>query len=233
MMLPIVINNLQKRKNVTILKRAYADLHEYVQMFNVDNDCAMNFANCAPNEGQFVYMFVKYLEEKQKFRNFKRINESSSLCIKRDPNTTAWYSIAIYPSPIVNSNSSPYQFFLLSPTGQYGYVITLHMYDNWYSLKGDIYRSRIFIVTDLKSAERSYGPCAAMGNNKYLQDGKNVFEAYIMNSNRIIPNGSSLCPEGQYYCKPLADTDCTKESGNFTNCLQKIIEDGWEIKYDY
>lgn len=75
---------------------------------------------------------------------------------------------------------------------------------------------------------------------KVPQLGRNMFEAYVMNSKRILPNGTSLCANVRdswaYFCHGLDTSpsgNCSYQSGDFTACFQKIIDDGWKIKYRY
>lgn len=226
--MPQLLGNFEKKRNVTTLKKAYSDLHQYVKAFDYENDCDANFSNCAPNDGEFVYKFARFLQDKQNFKDSSKPEINNWFYFKNPGQDNC--SVLATKSPITEENTSR-QYYLISPTGNYAYVITLYMYDNYYTVKGikdDVYRARIFIITDTKSVK----PTSGCNASKSLY-GKNVFEAYITQFNYVIPNGSHLCTGWQYYCSPLQENDCTKESGNYTRCLQKIIEDGWGIKYSY
>ena len=243
MLLPGVMTNLERVRNAAILRRAYSDLAIYVNKFAQENECSTLLTDCTPNWGQFVWEFSKYLHEMQKFV------EVDSRCKGKD-NCYTWFlyrqngqsgGISLGQ---VYSIVTPYKsYYLESPTGLYAYFISVHMYDNYYNIHGDTFRARIHIITDMK--RRGYFANGfgddGKGNRTYTpQLGRNMFEAYVMNSKRVLPNGTSLCggigDSWAYYCHSLDSSstgNCSYESGDFTACLQRVIDDGWRIKYRY
>lgn len=227
--MPQLLGNFEKKRNATTLKRAYSDLHQYIKAFDYENDCNTNFSNCAPNDGEFVYKFAKFLQDKQNFKDSSKPGKNNWFCLK-NPGQDNWSGLAT-ESPITEENPSR-QYYLMSPTGNYAYIIIGYPYDNYYRLKDDVFRARILIITDTKIVKPTTSVCNASIANKSLY-GKNIFTTSITQFNHILPNGSPICSDDGYYCQPLKDNDCTKESGNYTRCLQKIIQDGWEIKYSY
>ena len=121
-----------------------------------------------------------------------------------------------------------------------GYIDTF-MNDDYYHLRnGDTFRLKISIITDVgktKRAEVVIGTEPVDARVRFPQMGKNMFDVYVMNSKRITPAGSSSCkgiPESwAYYCTGDIENGCSKEKQNFTQCTQKVIDDGWQIKYSY
>lgn len=244
MMLITVIPNVERARNAAILRRAYGDLTIYVNKFAQENECSSYLTDCTPNWGQFVWEFSRWLYEKQKF-----VEVDTNCRGKENCSTWLKYKQNRHTDPknfgTVYSISSPYQYSYLleSPTGLYAYFISIHMNDNYYNINGDTFRARILIFTDIKKLNPAL-------NNELLpweyqdltvpQLGRNMFEAYVMNSKRILPNGTSLCANiGEnwaYYCHGLDTSpsgNCSYQSGDYTASFQKIIDDGWKIKYRY
>lgn len=191
-----------------------------------------------PADGEFVYKFTEYLYKKQHFKD--GITEKSNhnlFCFPRNSEKTAFLTVPFFTMDYHNDASLPYshmyttQHYLISPTGNYGYAITQYPYENWYRPakgdKNDFFRARVLIITDTKKVKTTPGCTAA----KAPVQGRNIFDASITQFNHILPNGSPLCQDN-YYCSNLQENDCTKGSLNYSRCFQKIIEDGWEIKYD-
>lgn len=240
MTLPGVLTNLERRKNAAILKRAYSDIQNYVLMFAYENECSTNLTDCTPNDGEFVWKFSEYLYKKQ---NFKDLNTRCNGA----PNCATWFR----HSPNRQTHginigqiftiTTPYKtYYLASPTGLYALYISWFMYDNYYNIKGDTFRARIHVVTDMNHKgylKNGFGDDGE-GNQKYApQAGRNLFEVYIMNSKKVLPAGSPLCKGSvdswTYYCTGNIENNCNYQTGNFTECTQKIIDDGWHIKYQY
>ena len=244
MLLPGVMTNLERVRNAAILRRAYSDLAIYVNKFAQENECSTLLTDCTPNWGQFVWEFSKYLHEMQKFV------EVDSRCKGKD-NCYTWLKVKnngqTNPKNFgyVYSISSPnqYSYLLESPTGLYAYFISVHMNDNYYNIHGDTFRAKIHIITDIRRLKPALNNELIADSYKNLtvpQLGRNMFEAYVMNSKRVLPNGTSLCggigDSWAYSCHPLdtsTNGNCSYESGDFTACLQRVIDDGWRIKYRY
>ena len=244
MLLPGVMTNLERVRNASILRRAYSDLAIYVNKFAQENECSTLLSDCAPNWGQFVWEFSQYLYEKQNFVEVDTKCKGKDNCytwLKAKDNGQANPKNFSY----VYSISSPNQrsYLLESPTGLYAYFISVHMNDNYYNIHGDTFRARIHIITDIGRLKPALNNELIPDSYKNLtvpQLGRNMFEAYVMNSKRVLPNGTSLCDgireNWAYYCHPLdtsTNGNCSYESGDFTACLQRIIDDGWRIKYRY
>lgn len=243
---PGVMINIERQRNAAILQRAYGDLQNYVYMFASEYNCTSSLAECVPDDGQFVYEFSKYLYEKQGFKDrMSRCKDNPSpncnVFLRHNPNSqlsgitlTQVFSVT---SPVPGRSR-----YIMSPTGLYAYVISVFMYDNYYNVKGDKFRARIHIATDMnRSGELSNGFGDA-GNKKYKypQMGRNLFEVYVMNSKKVIPNGTSICANipgsWAYYCHELDSSssgNCSYDSGDFSACMQQVINDGWKIKYKY
>ena len=245
MMLVIVMTNVERARNAAILRRAYADLTIYVNKFAQEKECSTYLTDCAPNWGQFVWEFAKFLHDEQKFVEVDsrcRGKENCYTWLKVKPNGkdnprnfSSVYSIS---SP----NTSSY--LLESPTGLYAFVIDVHMNDNYYHINGDYFRARIHIITDIGRLKPALNNELIAENYKDLtvpQLGRNMFEVYVMNSKRVLPNGTSLCSgrrvtDWSYYCHALDTSpsgNCSYESGDYSACFQKVIDDGWKIKYRY
>lgn len=240
--LPIITSKIERHKNVIVLKRAYSDLHNYLDVFNVEYDCDNILTNCAPEDGEFIQKFGEYLIEKQNFKNIIPEN-----CVGCSNNTNKglpikdsaekWSPFACY-----KTSASGRAKCLTSPTGEYAFLMSNYMYDNFYIAptngryyygsneynNKNRYRSRIFIVTQPNKVDTHANVNLA---KKTIQRGKNAFELYITNFKAIIPGGAPYCND--YYCHALDDTNCSKENQNFSACLTRIINDGWKIKYDY
>lgn len=235
MILPGVMSNYEKKLNAVILKRAYSDLLNYIAMFAYEKDCPTSLSDCTPNDGQFVWEFSEYLYKKQNFQEF------SGYC-KRKPNCTEFIGHRKNSSSnattvgffytVTTPNKSGY--YLKSPTGLYAYHISYYMYDNYYNIKGDTFRARILIMTDMNNNgvfPKGFS-VAANPRANIPQYGKNLFEAYVLNSKKLIPNGYSLC-QNNYYCGTLGKYKFCGENGDYSACLQRVMNDGWEIKYNY
>ena len=114
------------------------------------------------------------------------------------------------------------------------YNSSYYMYDNYYNIKGDTFRARILIMTDMNNNgvfPKGFS-VAANPRANIPQYGKNLFEAYVLNSKKLIPNGYSLC-QNNYYCGTLGKYKFCGENGDYSACLQRVMNDGWEIKYNY
>ena len=235
MTLPSVMLNFEKKRNATILKRAYSDLSNYIAMFAYEKDCTSSLSDCTPNDGQFVWEFSEYLYKKQNFSEFSGLCKGKPNCAEfighrknKSSNAASLYQVYTMATP----NKTAY--YLKSPTGLYAYLISYYMHDNMYSIKGDYFRARIHIMTDMNNTGVFPQGFAVAANHKanIPQYGKNLFEAYVLNSKRLIPNGYSFC-QNNYYCGALGKYKFCGDNGDYSACLQKIMDDGWEIKYKY
>lgn len=233
LIIPQTLVKIEKQRNIANLKRAYNDLHQYLKMFDSEYDCNNVLTNCTPSkhigDHTFVWEFSKYLHDKQKFYNpIGTIANKHQYAYKWL--TFGNENISAFMSPVTNIGS----YLLISPTGNYAYFVTAYMYDNTYGtgIPNDRFRARIFILTDTKHLGICRDFCTDKDKANSPKHGKNLFLAFITNFEYVMANGDRRCGNG-YYCQTLNDNNCSKKSGNFGACLTKIIEDGWQIKYDY
>ena len=226
--MPIVITRIEKQKNLTVLKRAYSDLHQFVSAYDRDMDCAGNLTYCVPDWGEFATSFARYLVEKQGFINIK----AEDFKYLQFGSKSAW--VAVYPKDIYESGLPK---CIVAKSGLYMYCIDVHQNDNYYHLNGDKFRAKILMFVDSNKFYDLYrgywnaSPRATMG--------KNIFIAFVMNSERVYPNGAFVFEGGgsSWYYTNAWNTakTCNPEVGPSSiagnGCLARIIEDSWQIKY--
>ncbi len=245
---PGIIENIERHRNAAILQRAYGDLQNYVYMFAAENNCTTSFADCTPKSGEFYKKFAKYLHDKQKFRTVPSSCDGKEKCYKwlryrksTGAPLTGFRWFCPIGSDIGGAGEGSGEYYLMSPTGLYAFHIGVFMSDNYYNIKGDHFRARIHILTDMsRTGICNLEACAPEQADRAPQLGRNLFEVYIMNSKKVLPNGTSLCggirDSWAYYCHPLDNSEsgnCSYESGDYTACMQQVINDGWKIKYKY
>lgn len=226
LVIPQIITNIEKQKTLVVLKRAYSDLHKYLKDYDYTYDCSGTLSTCASEHNQFINSFSEYLETKQ---NFKRTT--------RDKGIIGFNGTA-YPNGInghVYSNAKS-ALTLQSPNGQYIYGVGSNLNDRQYSIfwnqnvkNSDTFRAAIVIYTNPDKYKKSK---ARMG--------RDIFITFIMQSEKIIPNGIKDCGHSSpwygwcYYCGDWRmKNSCNPEipSSDGWGCLSRIIEDGWQIKY--
>lgn len=227
LLIPGINDKIERHRNAVVLKRAYADLQNYLKMLDYEYDCGKDFHTCFPGENELRFKLVDYLVKKQKFRS---LNQNST-GYKRTNTLAAYTCSAVGYS--VNNHSV---HCLISPTGEYAYFIGGLVHDNFYELSyanREYYRAKIDIVTDAKKLKICKWTCR--DKNDYpkakIDAGRNMFTAFLTDK-RVFPNGSNIGGDGYYWC-PLTDDTCSKEKDNFSACFQKVINDGWQIKYPY
>ena len=232
MTLSMLMPRLERIRNAAILKRAYSDIAKYIDMFSYKYDCYDKLTLCSPAY-EFKKDFAKYLVEEQGFVN---------ICPRGQ-----WVRYLPYGgSRSVNMgqcrwNDLSYGSSYLRSRVGYALYIQDFMNDDYYHLRnGDTFRLKISIITDVgktKRAEVVIGTEPVDASVRFPQMGKNMFDVYVMNSKRITPAGSSSCkgiPDSwAYYCTGDIENGCSKEKQNFTQCTQKVIDDGWKILYEY
>ncbi|MBO5385762.1 type II secretion system protein [bacterium] len=238
MTLSMLMPRLERIRNAAILKRAYSDIAKYIDMFSYKYDCYDKLTFCSPAY-EFKKDFAKYLVEEQGFVNIcpdkgwpgwiyylpygEAKNTSLGQCRKHD--------LSYGPSYIRSRNG-------------YALYITDFMSDDYYRIGKDTFRLKISIVTDVNKTTRinniqwdNANDCIKDYKIIYPQQGKNMFDVYVMNSKRVLPAGSPLCKGSRdswtYYCTGDLENGCSKEKQNFTQCTQKVIDDGWKILYEY
>ena len=234
--LPNLITNIEKQKNLSILKKAYAEISNHLKMFDYEYGCDGDLRQCAPGHFSFVDKFVHYLYTKQHFgspidvKGYKWYLTTSTSDITSGSNP-----VIADPNYASDKNNSGGRSYLLSSRGgEYYIYIGPYMYDNWYSINAKKYgyfRARIFIYTNPKHISICKSICNDADRSRArVKDGLEMFELFITDTERIIPQGFSECGN-HYYCKSLTSDNCSSETKNYTACLQKIIQDGWKINY--
>jgi len=225
-LIPYTLTNIEKQKTTATLKRAYSDLHKYLKDFDYINDCNGTLVTCAGGYNEFIDKFSEYLESKQNFRRTNRNNGIIGFDGTKFPNGL--------PGHIYSNAKNA--LTLIAPNGQYIYGIGSNLNDNQYSIfwnqnvkNSDTFRSAVVIYTNPQKYHKSK---ARMGLD--------IFIAFIMQSERIVPNGAQDCGHSNPWygwCYHCADwqikNSCNPETGNSNGwgCLSRIIEEGWKINY--
>ncbi len=223
--MPGLITNIEKHRTVSILKRAYRDLFIYVKDFDYINDCNGSLSVCTPGTNEFTDKFSEYLITKQKFNKITK-NTKNSTCM-----------LFGGKSNFNCMGSSNPRIFLESPSG-YAYGIGANLGDmNYEIFRGsypknytrDPFRAMIWIYTAPNKLK-----------NKKSRIGYDMFSAFVMQSEEVIPNGAKICGTAQppygwtYYCgswEIQKTCNPTEETSSGYGCLSRIIEDGWQINY--
>lgn len=223
--IPITLSNIEKHKTINILKRAYSDLFAYVKDFDYINDCNGSFSNCASEESGFINKFSEYLINKQNFTKITK-NTYTPTCITFNGESKF--------NCLVHATS---KYFLKSPSGYaYGVGANLNDIGRYSIFRGtypknytrDDFRAMIWIYTAPNKFE-----------NKKSRLGYDMFSAFVMQSEDIVPNGSAVCGNGAppygwtYFCGAWQNS-CNPETSTTPSaygCLSRIIEDGWQINY--
>ncbi len=245
--IPTLIGNYKKQKNLNILKTAYSDLNKAVVDFNQEYDCAEHLGSCTPNSGEFVWKFTNFLHDK---KNYKSLYEVAPYY----PDRNVWVKPKLLNNPnqlytqwMIKKTEVPFSkeqgsaavpHWLISPNGTYIFAIGVNMYDNYYTIDGKTPANQRYIRAFILIATNT-STLTKVGldyqNNTDLTLGKDLFEAFIVNNLRVVPNGSELCSNGGYYCSYWKKGNtCNQEQTSVSNgrgCLSRIIEDGWQIKY--
>ena len=239
LVLPSILTKIQRQRDIAVLKVAYSDLHQYVKDFDNEMGCAGNFVNCTPGEGEFAIRFSQYLVNRRGFtkletKNWVRVYSLSS---------NKHFSSTEQANDIDNDKLPKY---IISKNGMYMYGINQNMYDNYYNINGD--RTRAWIKIFTNSSKFITSTYQKNGQVKPASTwGRNVFSAFVFNSERVIPGGGQYCSRGAYYCTYWTkdcNVDAPKredpEEGNLGwlsgdgsgfSCLGRIIEDGWKMNY--
>ena len=217
--LPNLISRIENQMNLSKLKRAYADLHIFLEDFNTTYDCYNDLDFCAGQPKEFVEKFSKYLVES---RQFSYVNSKS---VKRNNSS---------PLGQTGNNYLPFNSYSVTSPRGYTYLLDVNVDDSsenpYYSKLKNYGRIRavLWIVTD---NHKMYA-----GN---LVTGRNVYKAHIMAYKRIIPGGStSACPA--YFCRNYKITKTCHPDETPTEqpnrlggwgCLARIIDEGWKMNY--
>ena len=235
MTLPALIQGYEKQKNLAVLQRGYSDLGQYLKSFDLEYGCDGSLANCAPNKNEFVYKFTQYLIEKQKFKQvnpkFIYVNNFNGTPSTHATANNSW-----------TGKDEKIGAVVMSPTGLYMYYINVNEYDLYYKVGKNLFRSWIWIFTD---NSKFFHECKNCSREKQAQArmGRNLFQAFIMNDERLIPNGSSYCTTRDswgYHCQNwVSDKTCNADykfsqgthDRNMWGCLGRIIDEGWKINY--
>lgn len=235
MTLPSIIPNFEKMRNLAVLKRAYSDLGQYVLDFDRENNCYGNLENCCPNSNEFAYKFTEYLITKQ---NFKQVKPARVFANKFD----GTFSNYLGAENAWNGVDDRIGAVMISPTGLYMYYVSVNQADLYYRVGRNYFRGWIWIFTDNSKFYRTCKNCSNAEQAK-ARIGRNLFQAFVMQDERIIPNGSSYCTTRDswgYHCQNWQDSmTCTAgyeqiqgthDRGQW-GCLSRIIDKGWTIDY--
>lgn len=127
------------------------------------------------------------------------------------------------------------KIYLKSPAG-YAYGIGLNLSEGYHINRGtypnykpDYFRAMVWIFTESYKME-----------NKKARVGYDMFNAFVMQSEDIVPNGAKVCGNGgspygaTYFCRDWEmNQTCNPEEpqSNGYGCLDRIISDGWQINY--
>lgn len=240
LIVPAVMTNIEKQKNLAVLSKAYADLQEYIKMFDIDKECDGNLSNCAPNSGEFALNFARYLHEKQGFMETDGVwFRYYTLTPVKDGSFSDAMGGGFVPQEGLYENDTLPKC-VIAKSGTYMFCINVHMYDNYYHMNGDKFRAQINIYTD---SNKFYKFGTGYWNRNALATlGKNIFVVLVMNSEKAYPNGAKIFSGGGhswYYTDYWANVKtCNPEISSpepnaGSGCFGRIVEDGWKIKYKY
>lgn len=231
---PHIIDKFERKKNAVILKRAYSDLQSYINMYTTEKGCEI-LSNCDPVSYTFVPNFAKWLHNKLGFKDiYEFLPNPTWLYYTKNGNFAG--DPGVSSKPVSSEAGGRY---LVYPSGIYSLYIQVYMYDNFYTNCNykknpcDIYKARVYITTDMRyNGQLKYGGWEPEKHPKeFPTAGKNFFYMFIMDSKRILPQGSPYCSDWQYYCKALPASGSCQD--DHLTCMQKVINDGWQIKYKY
>lgn len=227
--IPQIVSNIEKQKTLSILKRAYRDLFIYVREFDYANDCNGSLSNCAPKSNEFIQKFSEYLINEHNFVKVTKNNLVTQTCIKFQSK-----------QPTLNCMQHASPKYLIKSQNGYTYGIGVNMADdltNSAIFRGnfpekytaDYFRAIIWIYTAPYKQE-----------NSKSHIGYDMFSAFVMQSEDIVPNGADVCGYSQppygwtYFCADWeTKKTCNLEEpeSNGYGCLSRIIEEGWQINY--
>lgn len=234
--IPGLIDKFERQRNATVLKRAYSDLHSYVKMYALEKGCnTEKLSNCTSVDNKFATGFAVWLHDKQGFKDGIKEIYGDYMYFSYPNNRTKYNDI----NDIRDISKPLGRHYLISNKG-YAYIISyfFNRYENTAGYKilslNDSFIARIWILTDSK--RRGKNIIYYKGAER-PEVGRNLFELYITESQRVVPNGSPLCDSAKcsgswcYYCGALPKSNSCED--NYNTCLQQVINDGWQIKYKY
>lgn len=248
LIVPNLIVNYSKQKNLSILKKAYSDINNALKLFDVEYNCGGNLQSCASGYDRFFNQFTYFLYAKQGYGTpiDKESQYTTYFAIESDKqeklygytHINAFNPLLADPNCQTCEHCQGFHGFLLSSKGgEYYILIAPNMGDNSYFLNGynparnskyGYLRARILILTNPKHLAKCVGISC---DKKTTIGGLEKFELFITDSEHLIPNGSPLCGPNSYFCRPLTEDNCSSKTKEFRYCLQKVIQDGWQIKY--
>lgn len=246
MVVPGVISNIERKRNAVILRKAYSDLGNYLQMYSVKYGCESKLSDCQERDGNFVRKFALYLRRYEHFTDLHPCTSEQNWQISYLKNSQGVTSRTAYYGCTSMGGSSYTTYYMRSKNGLYAYFIEPFPSDMYYHLpnKSDYFRLKVTIFTDKDKSGylTRWGESPTGSTAQYPQEGRNMFTVFVLDSKRILPQGSAECDEPDswaYYCRALNEASsstpifCSAESGDYSGCMQQVINDGWEIKYKY
>ena len=241
-----LIPNFEKQRNLSVLKKSYSEMQNYVLDFTQYAGC-IDIKTCWPHidyqDDVFMNEFAQYLLDKKKFTPFVPFKRNNAVYLmyrafdnqKHKANHYYINEGNGYSNGKIDLNNGSW-IPLVSPSGNYMIVIGSN---NWYSVSGNYFRAAIFILTNNKKFGRkdaSFAGDVEKYPNDFPRAGKDLFQFFVMQDGKIVPNGSEYCKGGRYYCNYWKEANsCNPENpdSSGTGCLSRIIEDGWQIKYKW
>lgn len=237
--MPNIIANIENQKNIAVLKKAYSEIQNDFLEFKNYTGCYDKINTCWPGDGEFFKAFAYFLYDKKGFQSYipdgSRYGNMPFAPFYSGGSATG--SVTYYPM----DSDSDYGRLLIHPSGSYMVHVGLNMYDNNYHINQNYTRAMIWVYTN-KNRFGVYQQAGTFNNNnsKFARLGRELFNFFIFDDGKIVPNGSDYCKGvTAYYCKYWVEAEsCNPESGNTTQpagmgCLGRIIEDGWQIKYKW
>ena len=222
-----LIPNFEKQRNLSVLKKAYSEMQNYVLDFKQYTGC-IDIKVCWPNSDEFYTPFAEYLIAKRGFTEYVPFDRS-------------WGSMLLFSAfrgnQMVGLNGGYYRntehpdnyIPLVSPSGTYMAVI----YSDYYS-----YGNSAAIIYFLVNNKRFGIKSARFANEvqiypgDFSRAGKDLFIAHVSYDGKFVPEGV----EPYRYWKD--NDNCNPDNSETMNvsgygCLGRIIEDGWQIKYKW
>ena len=222
--IPSLITNYQKLETVTKLKKIYSDLQTLILQYDNEFSCDTNLGNCAPESMQFEHTFAEYLINKHNFKLIK-------------PYMPDNFYIKYYDFYGEQKTNMHWQGgYVLQPASG-AYIISVGQ--NGSNQLGNAYFSGMPYQSP---ATKIRCEIVIFTNpNSYYKEkariGKNIFFAFVAQNERLLPGGSPYCYGNGHRClsyKMYNSCDLNAKGGYMSDgygCFQKIIDDGWKIKY--
>ena len=222
--IPQILSNVDNQQNVTVLRKVYSDLSTHIFSFNSEYNCNSNFKSCAPEAMDFVHQFANFLIEKQNFEQIKNYMPDNFYIKHYDFYGNQSVSMAWQGGYLLRPKSGAY----IISVGQNGPNNLGKAYFNGlpYQSPATNIRSEIVIFTN---PSKYYKETARIG--------KDIFFIFVAENGKLLPGGSKFCYGNGHNCLDYTMYNACnlKAEGEYMangyGCFQKIIDDGWKIKY--